>query len=193
MADLLWAKESCKKLADMPDPRHNLAAWLDRAAAFTHEWISIVKQIAADCTQSSQAATSYVQPDPPAQHTWACYSCGSMHASRRSLATHAARAHGHESPAANAMFSTTCIACMKQFHTRPRLVAHLLHSTTKCLEAILSSTQPPSSDVKAQLLEEERQRARAHRKAPGVHSECHRPVLRLQGPLPQWAAQVLPR
>ena len=63
------------------------------------------------------------------EHGFLCYECGCA------LATVGARArvHGARHPARALAFGSLCSGCCMEFHTRPRLLWHLMYSVSSCL------------------------------------------------------------
>jgi len=138
-----------------------------------------------DATQAQEASGDW--PRPSALRV--CYDCGLEFGSFTAVAAHAKKAHGYQSPAAPALHSTACLACLHEFHTRPRIIHHLLVGSRKCCDAVIANLAP--NPAAAELLSsQERARAAEERKIPGRHLPRHRPMVRLPGPLPSWAPQV---
>ena len=63
-----------------------------------------------------------------------CYECGVQFDSARGLRTHMLHVHAARSEAAFWAHGSTCVACLKLFHTRARPVQHLKHGSTWCLK-----------------------------------------------------------
>jgi hypothetical protein len=201
MDDLEWLWAGSPKVADMPPPSEQPLAWITLVREHPNEWTSIVQGM---MRPPSATGSGHVEPfpaspssdEPALNHgadsqipteTWPCYNCGASFDSRRALTSHATRAHGRTSDASDCMFGTSCIACLREFHTRPRLSGHLRHGSNACLEAIARSVAPPTAQEIGELLAEERARTAQARTFPGRHLPCHRPMCRLAGPLPNWA------
>ena len=71
-----------------------------------------------------------------------CYECGCALATTGAWRTHVARVHGARHPARALAFGTTCNACCMEFHSRPRLLWHLMHSVSACLESYAAFCSP---------------------------------------------------
>ena len=64
-----------------------------------------------------------------------CYECGCALATVGAWRTHRAKVHGARHPARALAFGSVCSACCMEFHTRPRLLWHLMYSVPSCLAA----------------------------------------------------------
>ena len=62
-----------------------------------------------------------------------CYDCGAVLATPRAWHTHRARQHGYRHPARSFALGSVCNGCCVDFHSRPRLVWHTMHSKPACL------------------------------------------------------------
>ena len=197
----LWAGSS--KVAELPPPSEQPHAWISFIREHPKAWRRIVQDMLRPPSAAGNGPVEFFPvPAPPSSaepalnpradtpspaEPWPCYICGASFPSRRGLASHATRAHGRMSDASNCMFHTACIACLCEFHTRPRLSGHLRYGSSACLEAIARSVPPPSAQEIGELLADERSRTAQARSFPGRHLPCHRPMCRLAGPLPEWA------
>ena len=94
------------------------------------------------------------------------------------LTRHKQRAHGAEHPAQRYAAGSFCHSCCTEFHSRPRLVLHLRHSSAACLRAWMAALPPLDDQVLSELRaaeKEERGELRAERRSfhkawlPAVH------------------------
>ena len=76
-------------------------------------------------------APAAVEP-PPA---YACPECGARHLSAQRLAAHRFRIHQVRALARSFVTCTRCSECVKEFHTRERMVRHLRSDSKRCLAA----------------------------------------------------------
>ena len=87
---------------------------------------------------------------------------------------HGIRVHGVRSRVGGLARGTSCLACLVEFWTRPRLLSHL-RSRSRCV-ALLSgraaalAQPPPESEG-----------------VPAARPGARAPAVRLAGPLPDWA------
>ena len=85
---------------------------------------------------------------------------------------------------------TACPACLKEFHTRERLVCHL-KVAGRCWEAVTVLVPPLAPEEVVRLDVESAQVQRANRRA-GMHDrKAHLPAYRIPGPLPEMPFQEL--
>ena len=71
-----------------------------------------------------------------------CYECGCALATAGVWRTHRARVHGVRHPARALAFGTTCNGCCMEFHSRPRLLWHLVYSVSACLDSYAAFFSP---------------------------------------------------
>ena len=71
-----------------------------------------------------------------------CYECGATFASRTALAVHSRILHGSINAADQRVTGTICLRCRKQYHSWPRLVAHMQRESAECLAAYLDHVPP---------------------------------------------------
>ena len=110
-----------------------------------------------------------------------CCECGATFASRTALAVHSRILHGSVNDADQRVVGTICLRCRKQFHSRPRLVAHLQRGSADCLAAYLDHV-PPLDLTYFQELNKEDALIRKKRKGMGL-SDLHAvlPVVKIAG------------
>ena len=86
-----------------------------------------------------------------------------------------------------AAYATHCLACLREFHVRCRLLAHLRNAPA-CFTAITAALPPPPPDDLAALLAADKAACRHRRGAATAIGPLDLPMVRLAGPLPRWAA-----
>jgi hypothetical protein len=114
---------------------------------------------------------------------FACCLCLATFVTRKALAVHLAKVHQQFRPARHFAHGTRCRACLKQYHTRTRLVEHL-RRVPRCLN-LLVLVYPPLSIAEVQDLDSaEILRRKAAQKVPWKQQLLPRPVTQLAGPRP---------
>ena len=176
----------------MPPPSENPQAWIALVRAHPIAW----RKIVADALKPRPSGQNGQTHEPPASDhypcgppasPWLCYNCGASFTTRRGLASHATHAHKRAGAASDCMHGTNCVACLREFHTRHRLTAHLIHGSPACAEAIRRHLAPPSPLDVQELLATERACAAQAKANPGKYLPHNKPMCRLAGPLPLWA------
>ena len=110
-----------------------------------------------------------------------CYECGCALATAGAWRTHRARVHGARHPARALAFGTTCNACCMEFHSRPRLLWHLMHSVSACLDAYAAFCSPCDDATVDAAEVTDRLESRALRKAGDYDRVALIPAFRVQG------------
>ena len=82
-------------------------------------------------------------PPAPAEvgPSWRCADCGAELGSKRGWLSHRARVHDYRSEARAYVQSGVCEACLRDFHDRPRALAHLRDSKV-CLGTLRRCREP---------------------------------------------------
>ena len=189
--DLTLLHGAMRQLESLPPPAEGLRPWLLLIQAHPGPWREMLRlYVRREVAKAAEPPQDQGHAGPArrgADGEWSCYECGAAFDTRRAMACHARRAHGVRPPHVQAVHGTACLACLREFHTRVRLTAHLAVGSTACCDAVLDNVEPPEPGARAQADAEERARAAAYRAAPGRHHPCHKPMVRLSGPLPWWA------
>ena len=97
---------------------------------------------------------------------------------------HATKLHGFRSPYDRALHGTCCLACLRNFHSPDRLIQHYKERDERCGKLVLLHVAPADAAVVAAVRQASKDMAKA-RKAARL---CPPPAVRVQGPLPLWAA-----
>eukprot|EP00438_Fugacium_kawagutii_P026552 Skav203810 [mRNA] locus=scaffold1236:317608:322820:- [translate_table: standard] len=126
-------------------------------------------------------------PSSPPLCSWACDFCDARFASKNALAMHSAKVHGYRNITHFFAIDGQCPACVRDFHTRPRLRSHLAASP-HCLPVLRACFAPLTDEAVQQLDSVDLEAAQALQKE-GWHStkallpraKCSGPALPLPG------------
>ena len=114
---------------------------------------------------------------------WVCDECSSQCKSKQALAAHKFKKHGVTRLTRHYVGGTHCVACLRQFHERNRLIQHLERASPRCRQEVLARLPKLCPEI-VQRLDQE---AAAHvrRLAAEGRSRVHAalPCVRLNGPL----------
>jgi len=197
VSDLVWLAAQTTELEAMPEPHVDLAAWLDVCRVYGPWWENVVRRTrAASLARQHEAAAAAAAADPediaiaslvagrPA--VVCCYECGSSFANANALRMHTRKAHGHRAATIQAAHGTACLCCLKQFHSLGRLLQHLHHVNRCCRLTIWNVPPLPLEEIEKLRVAE-----RLHvRQMCVTVRRTLLPVIRLQGPLPEWATET---
>ena len=181
VADLaqVWAEVACLT-QDMPDPRepNSGAAWSNlvrtKGAKFK-DWIKI--------HSSSFLSPLPVPAEPPSMPLHVCPEC-SKSFTFQAIGTHMFRAHGKKNEVRQLVEGTICLACLKDFNTRSKLLHHVSFRCKNCKDFYQYNILPMSEET-FDKAEKETAKCRASLKALGRSPlYSHLPVKRLCGPVP---------
>ena len=113
----------------------------------------------------------------------ACQCCNSMFNNWQSCSVHMWKVHNHSHVIKQYGHATHCAVCMVEFHSRPRIINHLLYRSHICRYNLLLGPPLISPCALKQLELDAAQCVRAAR-AAGLHRhKAVLPAFRLQGPL----------
>lgn len=113
--------------------------------------------------------------------TWSCDACPKTFASRRTLATHAGRAHGYKRIVKFYAVGDICNSCYKWYHSRKRFIEHLTFVPT-CLD-VDQACFPALHDAKVLELDQEDQAHTLSMRMQGWGAtKVLIPVRRISGP-----------
>ena len=158
------------KLDEFPCPRVSPQVWEAWWSAWPQHWKRLVSclrtklataGLAALLTQPDQTADADPAPEAAAAVApcdVARAECDHRFASPMALSSHAAAAHGVRRWARwYAGANGVCSVCGWCFRTRPRLIAHLQHSSRRCANMIsLGAVEPYDDDTVADMDEADR-------------------------------------
>ena len=114
---------------------------------------------------------------------FSCNWCGKAFNKLSDLKSHCALRHGYRNCARRFAVGTTCRCCLKQFHTRPKLIKHLTSGRPQCLQNLVASRHPLLLDEVAQLDSEDLKNTKAAKRAGIAQLEAYLPEFRAIGPL----------
>ena len=146
-----------------------------------HEWEQLhleLLQDAEDAVQLPKEPTPERQAVTQSAH--ACYKCKKAFTTKASWAVHAFKIHQRTTDARRVASGTSCERCQKEYHEHVRLIRHLTHSKI-CREALQQRGEQPQLQRGMNSAAEIKERLSRH----------VRPVLRQQGPRPQYTAVML--
>jgi len=112
-----------------------------------------------------------------------CPDCDKAFHSQQQLALHRFRTHGYKDPVRMSAPFTFCLVCLREFHTRERVLNHLRYRSKTCKYNLMLKA-PFLTEAEADSLDEECKEANVSLQ----HKGCRRhlaaqPSFRLQGPL----------
>ena len=140
----------------------------------------MIKVARALATTERQTVAEPALTDAPLAQ---CPECGTMCKGSRALATHRRNKHGTMPKVTHFCFGTHCIACLRQFSDRKRLIQHLTYGRPACLRAIADNVQPQAEEEIRELQSLDTKR----RKQDPLRRSVVIPAIRMPGPLQQWA------
>ncbi|CAE7638887.1 CFDP2 [Symbiodinium sp. CCMP2592] len=129
-------------------------------------------------------------PPPSADAYYRCPFCTASFPLKKHLSVHIARHHGLPAPKRLFAPHATCLACLKHFHSIPRLQNHL-KSVPRCLERV--HLLMPPLELSAVRAIEQADRAHQKRLKTGCWQafDANKPVLQALGPLQPTRAELL--
>ena len=129
---------------------------------------------------------------------YVCPFCGDGFVLRKHLGVHIARRHGVPAPVRLYTHHPTCLACLKHFHTVPRLQGHLRSSTT-CMLRVCQLLPPMSFEEVRQAEASDKAHLKRLRKGDWMSFHAVQPVCQALGPqqpsrdeLRQWLGEDAP-
>ena len=150
--DFKWLWIQLRNNTDLPDPVHHYPVWHDLLLHHGGYWKKLVKKgIAHACLQRAnnaiatqlhcrvanflhtkgwvsklpQKACSEI--DPP--QVFGCMQCGTTQATKAGESAHMFKRHGHRASARKLFDGTACPHCLREYHTRAKVLAHLRQGT----------------------------------------------------------------
>jgi len=146
LEDLSWTATVVPKLEDMADARPR--QWFSFLRSHAKKFVVLTREtlIKLSAVQAPPAPLSIAvvvaglsaQADAPMVpivliNQWACPICGKDDPSFQALAAHRARTHGVLREARSRVVHGRCFVCLRNFHTRERLIEHLHKGSPVCL------------------------------------------------------------
>ena len=159
--------------------------WLQYVCMHPRAWRATVQAAAMGAVGSAESSVSVLVPPPPAEE-FRCDVCGQSHATHKALRSHLFAAHKVRNPMRAYAFESHCMACLKEFWTRRRLLHHWA-TAPKCGELVRSSVKPASPSLLSGFDEEDANCHVEKGAIPKAFTPAGKPCMRLAGPLPHWA------
>eukprot|EP00435_Cladocopium_sp_Y103_P071932 s558_g38.t1 len=156
--DVRWLWTQLCNSTDLADPELHYAKWKDLLVFHGGYWKKLVKKGIAHAISQRQNLHTVLQMhrgvgdvllshgfvpalpvleqtlDPPS--AFGCMLCGTRHLSHAGEKAHMFRCHQQVAPARFLFDETHCPACLKEFHTRTKVLAHLRHAH-RCRQTLL--------------------------------------------------------
>ena len=158
----------------------NLHKWVRHISDHPGPFLMAVKKIFSQLCQNKP--TEALAPIEAPK--WFCYQCGLICDSIQHLFRHAKDEHEYVCPFRVRVQGSVCIGCLKDFHSRERLVKHLKGRSSRCAGIVLKYRAPLPTEV----FDEETARDAVGRRA--MYVQCRRasavdmpPMRLLHGPL----------
>ena len=178
--DLAFLKSYDSKFSELPDPAVSIGPWLDFAVAYPQAWRTLVTRATS---YNEQEARSIHSANSPFINPYQCGQCDVVLGSWHALRCHAWRAHGIKKPIRQYVVGSLCAVCMREFHTRDRLLQHLAYDTRNCRDFIFDNWSPLSED---ELHTAETESTKANIRARATGQSTHTaflPSFRVPGPI----------
>ena len=177
--DLKWAHNVSCKLSGLPPPCDDIRSWESFITSFPRQWNTIITQITSeipfDCDQSHSEAVVPID--------CFCPECDRVFHSVHALNGHRMRVHGYRVPARAYIEGSICPTCLWQFHSRPRLLYHMSHTSSKCLMQYILRGASSLDPERVKQLNFEDAAVLRHRRRSGRHKLwAELPAFRTQGP-----------
>jgi len=179
--DLVWLNNGAK-LA-LPHPSCDGRPWHDFLLGSKFRMNQAI-EMASHCSAQQMVKDVVVDPSiqPPSSHQ--CDECGALFATFAGMCSHQFIKHHRTNMLRRFTFCTHCVVCLKEFHTRPRLIHHIKSRSPKCSAILVANYVPLSVDVVEALDQEDNvERKRLRALGLNLRHACV-PAFRLQGPLP---------
>ena len=148
---------------------------------------SLIRRALANSVLDERPRPARDRPPPLPVQLLPCPQCGTPCRGMRGLRLHAAKQHALRSPWSLFVHDNRCIACLKLFHCRNRVMGHVKNSP-RCAKAIAEAdVEPPSEQVVQALADQDCLNRKAVQSVSTIMPAMRRPCTQLQGPLPAWA------
>ena len=116
----------------MPDPFDSISQWIRDARERPRQWQAMIRHA---FKKSCEEAIPIGEPDLASADLpceYACIECGASFASTAALHTHYFARHGVRNYLTAHVAGSVCLNCHTQFHTRKRLISHVLYRVPRC-------------------------------------------------------------
>ena len=163
--DVHWMQQRVQRLQHLPDPLVDWDAWKPYYMAGRDWALASISAMNADTTyrhsqaryrlwrRDFQEAMSQLglkfqdEPQILITKTWKCDQCGAGFIDNKSKSVHMYKVHHQHAEVRAYMDSTTCGACLKDFHTIQKLRQHLQHRPERCLRTLQTLWHPFDATV----------------------------------------------
>lgn len=158
--DVHWMQQRVQRLQHLPDPLVDWDAWKSHYMAGRDWALAAISAMNADTTYRHSQARYRLwrrdfqsemkqlgltfQEEAPVFITkaWKCEHCEAGFLDNKSRSVHMYKVHHQHAEVRAYMDSTTCGACLKDFHTIQKLRQHLQHRPDKCLRTLQTVWHP---------------------------------------------------
>lgn len=193
--DFQWLWTQICNTTDLPDPVMHYPAWRDLLTFHSTYWKKLVRRsIAHAVAQRQNYLTALELHQNVGQvlhdHGWApclptddkiiiprsshgCMQCQTRHLTHAGESVHMFKRHGRVAPARRLFAETHCPACLREYHTRAKVLAHL-RIAVQCRQELLGRrmcchVMPGVGSQEDRVLEENLDRAQPFLQAYGPH------------------------
>lgn len=156
--DIQWLWSQISNTTDLKDPAHHYPAWKDLLTFHSSYWKKLVRRgiahavaqrhnyvvaldfhgcigrILLDHEWVSELPADAAKTDPP--NEYGCMCCHQRFLTHAGESVHMFRKHRHVAPERRLFDETHCPACLREYHTRAKVLAHLRHAV-RCRQALI--------------------------------------------------------
>ena len=157
--DFQWLWAQLKHNTTLPDPVSHFAVWQGILIHHKGYWKKLIKKgLTHACLQRENHAVAVQLHQRVAtllhKHGWVshlpnedvpihspsaifgCMCCGTAHATKAGESAHMFKRHGYRASARSLFDGTACPHCLREYHTRAKVLAHLRHAHT-CRQSLI--------------------------------------------------------
>ena len=127
-------------MSELPPPRDDIAPWI--TLTLSSSWRNLV-----NCAIMRDSSLKPVISPKQRCDEHQCSECGRQFASYPELQGHKHRVHGYKNPLRQYMPTSTCLCCLKQFGSRPRLLCHLQAPSKRCADFLFKYFRPLDREI----------------------------------------------
>ena len=129
LGDLQYLWSRLYVYRNFPDPALDFKPWKSLILDLPTTFLNSIDNQALTESQRPPAP-----PPPPstAPLIFVCHKCGSKKGCKHELSAHLWISHGIKIPLRSKVDTTHCLACLTQFHTRTKLLAHISYRCKSC-------------------------------------------------------------
>ena len=133
----------------LPDPNDSLEPWLSLLVDLPGQFLKALDTLAETESQSTSYHIQHSSVEVEA--LFQCDICFKKFPNKAELGAHRHCAHGVKVPLRRKICTTHCLFCMKEFHTRTKLVQHVAYSSPKCKPYYINSINEIPDDLYNEL------------------------------------------